>query len=52
MVGDTLASDILGGYNSGIDTCWFNHANLVNDTKIQPTYEIKDIRELVKIVKG
>ena len=52
MVGDTLASDILGGYNSGIDTCWFNHANLENDTKIQPTYEIKDIRELVKIVEG
>lgn len=52
MVGDTLASDILGGYNSGIDTCWFNHANLVNDTKIQPTYEIKDIHELVGIVKG
>ena len=52
MVGDTLASDILGGYNSGIDTCWFNDANLVNDTKIQPTYEIKDIRELVGIVKG
>ena len=25
MVGDTLASDILGGYNAGIDTCWFNH---------------------------
>lgn len=52
MVGDTLASDILGGYNSGIDTCWFNHANLENDTKIQPTYEIKDIRELVRIVEG
>lgn len=52
MVGDTLASDILGGYNSGIDTCWFNHANLPNDTQIQPTYEIKDIRELIKIVEG
>lgn len=52
MVGDTLASDILGGYNSGIDTCWFNHANLPNDTKIQPTYEIKDMRELVKIVEA
>ena len=52
MVGDTLASDILGGYNSGIDTCWFNHANLPNDIKIQPTYEIKDMRELVGIVSG
>lgn len=28
MVGDTLASDILGGNNSGIDTCWLNTLNL------------------------
>lgn len=52
MVGDTLASDILGGYNSGIDTCWFNHTNMANDTKIQPTYEIKNMHELVGIVRG
>ncbi|WGE84722.1 pyrimidine 5'-nucleotidase [Actinobacillus equuli] len=52
MVGDTLASDVLGGNNAGIDTCWFNHAGVVNDTQIRPTYEITDIVELIEIVKG
>ncbi|WGE58363.1 pyrimidine 5'-nucleotidase [Actinobacillus equuli] len=52
MVGDTLASDVLGGNNAGIDTCWFNHAGVVNDTRIRPTYEITDIAELIEIVKG
>lgn len=52
MVGDTLASDILGGQNVGIDTCWFNHAQAENNTAIQPTYEIHAIAELVNIVKG
>lgn len=52
MVGDTLASDILGGNNAGIDTCWFNHAQAKNDTKIRPTYEIQHINELLPIVTG
>ncbi|EFX91091.1 dUMP phosphatase [Actinobacillus ureae] len=52
MVGDTLASDVLGGNNAGIDSCWFNHARVVNDTQIRPTYEIADIAELIEIVKG
>lgn len=52
MVGDTLTSDILGGNNSGIDTCWFNHTGHPNDTSILPTYEITTITELVEIVKG
>ncbi|WP_303818982.1 pyrimidine 5'-nucleotidase [Actinobacillus minor] len=52
MVGDTLASDILGGYNAGIDTCWFNHAKQMNETEIHPTYEITHIRELIDIVNG
>lgn len=50
MVGDTLASDVKGGYNAGIDTCWFNHLNVLNDTDIHPTYEIKQISELLKII--
>lgn len=52
MVGDTLASDVLGSNNAGIDSCWFNHARVVNDTQIRPTYEIADIAELIEIVKG
>lgn len=50
MVGDTLASDILGGYNAGIDTCWFNPAYLTNDSSIHPTYEINQISELLQII--
>ncbi|WP_150540171.1 pyrimidine 5'-nucleotidase [Actinobacillus vicugnae] len=52
MVGDTLASDILGGNNAGIDTCWFNHVGAKNETTIRSRYEISDIAELIEIVKG
>lgn len=34
MVGDIFVLDILGGYNLGIDICWFNYVNFVNDIKI------------------
>lgn len=52
MVGDTLTSDILGGNQVGIDTCWFNPQQQLNDTTIQPTYEIQHIRQLVEIASG
>lgn len=52
MVGDTLASDILGGNLAGIDTCWFNPKGLQNDTDIQPTYEICTMAELIEIASG
>lgn len=52
MVGDTLASDILGGNNSGIDTCWLNLARIANDTQIRPTYEIHSMASLIEIVEG
>lgn len=52
MVGDTLASDILGGNNSGIDTCWFNLSKIPNETHIKPTYEIHSMESLIEIVEG
>lgn len=52
MVGDTLASDVLGGNNVGIDTCWFNPTGQLSDTTIRPTYEIRSILELVEITSG
>ncbi|MDG6881191.1 Pyrimidine 5'-nucleotidase YjjG [Phocoenobacter uteri] len=51
MVGDTLASDILGGNNAGFDTCWINVHNNVNETEIRPTYEIQDMLQLIDIAK-
>lgn len=50
MVGDSLTSDIQGGINFGIDTCWYNPDNLVNKTDIQPTYEIHDLMQLKDIL--
>ncbi len=47
IVGDSLTSDILGGVNSGIDTCWFNLYHKKNTSQIIPTMEITDIRELI-----
>lgn len=51
MIGDSLTSDILGGINAGVDTCWFNYRNKVNDKGINPTYEIKRIEEIFEILK-
>jgi len=46
MIGDSLNSDIQGGINYGIDTCWYNFKQKENATLIKPTYEIKHLREL------
>lgn len=52
MVGDTLASDIQGGINVGIDTCWFNPESAKNETAIRPTYEIQSMLSLIEIASG
>ena len=49
IIGDSLLSDISGGIQAGIDTCWFNKDNSPNTSAIQPTYEIKYLRELAEI---
>lgn len=51
MVGDSLTSDIRGGYNYGIDTCWFNPLRKENTTGIKPTYEIQHLLELMELVE-
>ncbi|KMK51981.1 dUMP phosphatase [[Actinobacillus] muris] len=52
MVGDTLASDILGANQVGIASCWFNPEQKQNDTDIKPTYEIQTILDLIRIASG
>ena len=51
VVGDSLSSDIQGGINAGIDTCYVNRKGDINLSNITPTYQIFDIQELVDIVK-
>ena len=51
IVGDSLTSDIQGGVNAGIKTCWFNPKGAENTSKLKPDYVIKDIGEVSEIVK-
>lgn len=46
MIGDNLNSDIKGGINYNIDTCWYNPNKLENKTDLKPTYEVCDYTEL------
>ena len=50
MVGDSLASDIQGGSNAGLDTCWYNPNHAENPGKVIPTYEITSLEELYPLV--
>ena len=50
IVGDNLTSDIKGGNDFGIDTCWFNPNNRTNDDGIKPTFEIRELKELNEIL--
>ena len=50
MVGDSLPSDIQGGSNAGLDTCWFNPSHNENPGKVCPTYEIETLEELYPLV--
>ncbi len=46
IIGDSLTSDMKGGFFAGIDTCWYNPLHKPNNQNINITYEID---ELVKI---
>jgi len=50
IIGDNLISDIKGGYDFGIDTCWFNPNNLTHNHDIKITYEISQLSELLDIL--
>ena len=49
MIGDSLSSDILGGINAGIDTCWINRHGEEPDG-IKPVITISNITELLEIL--
>ncbi|GKX66451.1 YjjG family noncanonical pyrimidine nucleotidase [Inconstantimicrobium mannanitabidum] len=50
IVGDSLSTDIKGGVNYGISTCWYNAYENKNLTELKPNYEIKDLRELLYLL--
>ncbi len=52
IIGDSLTSDMTGGINFEIDTCWYNPHQAKNVNNLNISYEINTLDELIKIVKS
>ena len=52
IVGDSLSSDIRGGNNAGIATCWVNPNGLPRREDIHVDYEIKALSELEALLEA
>ena len=50
MVGDSLTSDIQGGINAGIRTCWINPGDKPRRGEVKPDFEITSSTELDKLL--
>ncbi|WP_299006289.1 pyrimidine 5'-nucleotidase [uncultured Shewanella sp.] len=50
MVGDNQHSDIKGGMNAGIDTCWLNRFDEPLAEGIQPTYQVSSLSALQSLL--
>ena len=51
IVGDSLTSDILGGIQAGIATCWVNPAHLPGREDIRPDFEIEGLCQLEALLE-
>ena len=52
IVGDSLTSDILGGNNAGIATCWVNPSHAPLKEGIRVDYEIEALSQLPALLEG
>lgn len=52
IVGDSLSSDMRGGNNAGIDTCWYNPEDEINTTEVETNFIIRNLSEVLQIVEG
>ena len=51
MVGDSLSSDILGGINAGLPTCWVNPCHKPHPENITPDYQIEGLSQLPELLQ-
>lgn len=49
IVGDSLSTDIKGGAEFGIDTCWYN-PKCIEDNGLKSDYKITNLEELLKLI--
>lgn len=50
IIGDSLSSDIQGGDNAGIATCWLNLRNHSNNIGVKVDYEILQLKDLLNFL--
>ena len=51
IVGDSLTSDIKGGNNAGILTCWYNPKKAAASSDYHIDYQISDLHEIYQILQ-
>jgi len=51
IVGDSLTSDILGGINAGLKTCWVNPEHKTAPAELRPDYEIEALHQLEDLLE-
>lgn len=51
LLGDSLTSDIRGGKNAGILTCWFNPTGKENPGPVRPDYEIAALADFETVIQ-
>ena len=49
MIGDSINSDIKGGRDFGIATCWFKRNSTENTSDIKENYRITNLKELLEL---
>ena len=51
IVGDSLTSDIRGGNNAGMKTCWYNPKGIPLPENLRIDYDIRDLKQVLEICK-
>ncbi len=51
VVGDSLTSDIKGGVNAGLKTCWYRPEGSENRSPWIPDYEISDLHQIYGVLE-
>ena len=50
VIGDSLTSDIKGGMDAGMDTCWFTRDQQAEPKEAIPTYIIHELPEIFSVL--
>ena len=50
VIGDSLSSDIQGGINAGLPTCWYNPSGKPVPAGLPVTYTVRDLAEIPTIL--